>query len=331
MPSKVLIVGPAWIGDMVMAQSLCKTLRQRDPELTIDMYAPGWSLPVVRRMPEVGAALESPFRHGEFDWRARRREGRRLREREYDRAIVLPRSFKSALVPWHAGIPVRTGFRGEMRFGLLNDIRRLDPVTLPRTVDRYVALGLERGAHPDAVPHPGLSVDRENQRALRESLALHDPARVVGLLPGAEYGPAKQWPATSFRELAAALTRAGIGVWIFGSDAERPLGDSIAAGADGAVNLCGRTSLADAIDLIALCSDVVTNDSGLMHIAAATGVRVVAIYGSSSPHYTPPLTDDATIVWLQLSCSPCFDRECRYGHYRCLREIDASDVARLLQ
>lgn len=316
---------------MVMAQSLCKTLKLREPELAIDMYAPGWSLPVVRRMPEVREALESPFGHGQLRWRARRREGLELRERRYDRAIVLPRSFKSALVPWHAGIPVRTGYRGEMRFGLLNDVRRLDPAALPRTVDRYVALGLDRGTIPASVPHPQLRVDTDRQQALRAALAPSGAGRVVGLLPGAEYGPAKQWPAASFAELAAMLTGDGVGVWIFGSEKERHLGDSIAAGAAGAVNLCGRTTLADAVDLIALCSDVVTNDSGLMHIAAAAGVRVVAIYGSSSPQYTPPLTDNARIVWLELSCSPCFDRECRFGHYRCLREITASQVAALLQ
>lgn len=317
---------------MVMAQSLCRVLQGQHPGCSIDVLAPPWSLPVIARMPEVREPIAAPFAHGVFDWSGRRRLGRALRGRAYARAIVLPRSFKSALAPFHARVPVRTGYRGEMRYGLLTDIRELDSERLPRTVDRYVALGLEPDAPlPDPVPTPRLGIDNSNRERALERLGLEIPAALVGLMPGAEYGPAKQWPVANFGALARALNHASRPVWVFGSDKDRAAGDEIAAIAGpGTINLCGRTSLADAIDLIALARDVVSNDSGLMHVAAATGVRVIAIYGSSTPAYTPPLTEDAEIVWLDIECSPCFDRTCRFGHYRCLREISVAHVAGLL-
>lgn len=309
---------------MVMAQSLCISLRERDPSLVIDVLGPRWSLPVVERMPEVREAIESPFGHGELDWRGRRRLGHALRERGYGRAIVLPRSAKAALVPFHAAIPRRTAYRTEMRYFLVNDLRKLDRGLLPTTVQRYVALGLPRGAPlpPAVVPPPALRTDAGNTGRALERLALAAPESLVGMMPGAEYGPAKQWPAERFAGLAARLLADGAAVWVFGSGKDRDAGDRIVAGAPGAVNLCGRTSLADVVDLLALCRVTVTNDSGLMHVAAATGSHVVAIYGSSSPGYTPPLTSTATILREPLECSPCFARTCRYGHYRCLASID---------
>lgn len=328
---KLLIVGPSWIGDMVMAQSLCISLRERRPGCVIDMLAPAWSIPVVERMPEVRSAVNAPFAHGELRWRQRRGLGKELQRHEYQQAIVLPRSFKAALVPFYARVPRRTGYRGEMRYGLLNDIRRLDPERLPRTVDRYVALGFPQEATDLEVPQPRLRVDNLAQQAALSRLGVNQPARVIGLMPGAEYGPAKQWPVHYFGELARTLTQRDIEVWIFGSDKDRPTGEQITAASAGqARNLCGKTSLSEAIDLIALCSDVVSNDSGLMHVAAACGVRVVALYGSSSPKYTPPLTDNKDIVWLNIECSPCFDRTCRFGHYRCLQEISPQQVFQLV-
>ncbi len=327
-PRSVLVVGPSWIGDMVMAQSLCMTLRQQCPEVQIDMLAPAWSLPVVARMNEVREGIESPFGHGVFDWPGRHRLGKSLRDRAYDQAIVLPRSFKSSLVPFHAGIPLRTGYRGEMRYGFVNDMRELDRARLSSTVSRYVALGMPADtALPDPLPYPRLRIDPENRDSAVARLGLDATGPVAAIVPGAEYGPAKQWPAASFAALARTLNRQGTAVWIFGSEKDRGLGDEIAASAaEGTVNLCGRTSLPDAIDLISIAGHAVTNDSGLMHIAAAAGTRVIAIYGSSSPEYTPPLTDRAEIVWLQLECSPCFDRTCRFGHYRCLNEITTQRI-----
>lgn len=314
---------------MVMTQSLCMTLRQRYSDVEIDILAPGWSLPVINRMNEVRAGIESPYAHGEFNWPDRHRLGKSLRDRAYDQAIILPRSFKAALVPFHAGIPLRTAYRGEMRFGFINDIREMDKTVLSTTVKRFVALGVSADeALPEPIPQPHLRIDPESLESVIARLQLTRPDNgLVGMMPGAEYGPAKQWPVSSFATLAQRLNEQGISVWVFGSDKDREAGDRIAkvAGAN-TINLCGQTSLADVIDLISLTEQVVTNDSGLMHIAAATGTRVIAIYGSSSPQFTPPLTNRSAIIWLKTECSPCFDRTCQFGHYRCLRDITTEQV-----
>jgi heptosyltransferase-2 len=313
---------------MVMAQSLFITLRRLHPDCLIDVAAPAWSLPLLARMPEIGEAIPVPLGHGEFRWGVRRRIGRSLRERRYDQAIVLPRSFKSALIPFHAGVPRRTGYRGETRLWLLNDIRVLDKSRLTQTVQRYVALGhAPDAAQPPPVPYPRLRVDAGNQRRLLGALGIDAGRPVTAMMPGAEYGPSKCWPLEYYGELAAALVRRGERVWLLGSEKDRPAAARILAIAgEGVADLTGRTRLEDAVDLLALAGRAVTNDSGLMHVAAAVGCRVVAIYGSTTPAYTPPLTDDAEIVRLALDCSPCFERECPLGHLRCMREIRPDTV-----
>ncbi|MCH4563167.1 lipopolysaccharide heptosyltransferase II [Halomonas sp. EGI 63088] len=319
---RILVVGPSWVGDMVMAQSLLMTLKARHPGCRIGVVAPAWSRPILERMAEVDEVACLETGHGEFGWRARRALARDLRGR-FDRAIVLPRSWKSALVPFLAGIPRRTGFTGEQRYGLLNDRRRLDKTVLDQTVKRFVALGLPAAqAEPGtfAIPPPRLAVDADNLDELRPALGLSSrPA--IGMMPGAEYGPAKQWPLAYFRELAARLTAEGFEVRVLGGPKDEAAGETISAGQAHVHNLCGRTRLADAVDLLADCRQVVTNDSGLMHVAAAVGTRVQAIYGSSSPRYTPPLTDNAEIHYLGLSCSPCFERTCPLGHTHCLVQL----------
>jgi len=326
--NRILVVGPAWVGDMVMAQSLFMTLKGRFPDADIDVLAPTWSRPLLARMPEINSAVNLPLEHGELGWGVRRRLGVTLYGR-YQRAIVLPRSWKSALVPAFANIPIRTGYRGELRYGLINDMRRLDKQKLTQTVQRYVALGLDKHAsQPPAIPHPRLRIDADNQRMQLDINRLELSRPVVALLPGAEYGPAKRWPVERYAELARRLVAAGRRVWVIGSAKEHELGEFIlqAAGEGNVVNLCGRTKLVDAADLLALAECAITNDSGLMHIAGAVGTRVVALYGSSSPAYTPPLTPNAEVIYLKLSCSPCFERECPLGHLNCLMQIPVEDV-----
>lgn len=326
---KILVVGPAWVGDMVMAQSLFMTLRRRFGDARIDVLAPAWSGPVLARMPEVGRHIEMPVGHGELGLGRRWRIGRSLRTEGYRQAIVLPRSFKAALAPFVAKIPLRTGYLGESRYRLLNDIRPLDKSVLTQTVQRFVALGLERGSPllPLQIPQPRLEIDVENQRRLLERLSLSVERPVAGLMPGAEYGPAKRWPAEHFAALARRMASIGWQVWLFGSEKDQPVCRQVAGHGDrGIVDLSGRTRLEDVIDLIALTGRVVTNDSGLMHIAAATGTPLVALYGSTSPALTPPLSDRARILSLGLDCSPCFERECPFGHYRCLTELDVDRV-----
>lgn len=310
---------------MVMAQSLFRLLTCRHPEVSVDVLAPGWSLPILARMPEVHGTLEMPAAHGELKLRDRYNLGRRLRGR-YSRAIVLPRSLKAALVPWFARIPRRTGFRGEHRYGLVNDIRPFDPLLLDQTVKRFAALGLEPGERlPAELPRPRLSVDPGRQAEALARLGLNTEARPVAFMPGAEYGPAKCWPLEYYGELARLLSERGHEIWVFGSAKDAGAARAIGEAAP-TRNLCGRTSLEEAIDLLAACRYGVTNDSGLMHVAAAVGLAVVALYGSSSPAFTPPLTDRAVIHYLGIECSPCFQRECPLGHFRCLREITPERV-----
>jgi heptosyltransferase-2 len=318
----ILVIGPSWVGDMVMAQSLYITLKENS-EAALDVVAPSWSLPLLSRMPQVREGIELPVTHGELGWNARRDLGRALRRKAYGRAIVVPRSFKSALVPWHARIPVRTGYRGEMRYGLLNDIRPLDEELLTRTVQRFVALGYPPGASlPPPVPHPRLSVDRDNQIRLSRSLGLRPDRPAVALMPGAEFGPAKCWPLAHFAETARTLVGGGYQVWVLGSAKEREVGAAVIRSAgESAFNLCGKTGLEDVVDLLALARHAISNDSGLLHVAAAAGCNVIGIYGSSTPDYTPPLSDRAAVLYLNLECSPCFRRHCPLGHLRCLREI----------
>jgi len=339
---QVLVVGPSWVGDTVLAQPLFMRLRSGAEATAIDVLAPPWTAPLVRRMPEVRDVIENPFRHGELKVFARRRLGMALRARGYDAAIVLPNSLKAALPPFFASIPVRTGYRGEMRGGLLNDVRTLDEKRLPMLVERFAALAQPRGA-PLArpVPQPKLQVDPANRARLLETLGLTTATPVAVFCPGAEYGEAKRWPPEHYAALADRLIARGAGVWLIGSPNDVGVAAAITerVRGSGIVNLCGRTSLADAIDLLGAADVVVSNDSGLMHVAAALQRPLIALYGSSSPGYTPPLSSHARVLSLGLECSPCFARECPLGHFRCLRdltpdrvwrEIDSLDLPRLM-
>ena len=333
---KMLVVGPSWVGDMVMAQALYKVLRQRSPTAEIHVVAPPWSLPVLERMAEVTRGIELKVGHGELALGPRRALAQRLRAERYTHAIVLPRSAKAALVPWLAGVPRRTGFRGEWRYGLLNDVRRLDE-RLDQTVKRFVALGLEpEELPPEPLPNglrPHLRMDPANLERLRVEHALAPGAPLVALMPGAEYGPAKRWPTAHYGAVAAVLAREGADVVVLGSAKEQVLGEEVVSTAANprVRNLCGRTSLVEAVDLLAAADVAVSNDSGLLHVAAAAGAPVVALYGSSSPAFTPPLTDAAAVVSLALQCSPCFARECPLGHLRCLNDLDPTTVLRAIE
>jgi heptosyltransferase-2 len=315
--NKTLVVAPSWIGDTIMMQPLLMRLKARQPDAQIHVLAPGWSAPLLGRMPEVAATIVNPFAHGEFDWNARRALGHRLASAEFVSAYVLPNSWKSALAPWFAGIPRRVGYTGEARYLLLNE--RHAKSALPRLVDRYAALA---GPAEGPTPNPRLSSTPAQQLAARTALGLPADAAPVVFCPGAEYGPAKRWPAHHFASLAQRLASADFPVWIVGSAKDAPVGAEIARLAEGAaLDLCGRTDLEQAIDIIAGARAVVSNDSGLMHVAAALDRPLVALYGSSSPVYTPPLSPRATILSLGLDCSPCFKRECPLGHLRCLEDL----------
>jgi len=330
MQRRYLVVGPSWIGDMVMAQSLFITLKQQYPDCLIDVLAPQWSLPILKRMPEINKGIAVNISHGEFSFFKRRRLGIALRPNQYSHAIIIPRSWKSALVPFFAGIPVRTGYKGEMRYGLLNDIRELDKERLKQTAQRYVAHAISnKQVAAPVVAFPKLEIDHKNRSKLMDKLGLKLDHPVICMMPGAEYGPAKQWPIEYYAGLAGLLVDAGCQVWIIGSDKDKAAGDKIAVSKqDGVENLCGKTQLVDTVDLLSCAVSVVTNDSGLMHVAAAVGIEVNVVYGSSTPDYTPPLTDEnrKNIFYLGLDCSPCFKRVCPLGHTDCLNNISYNDV-----
>ncbi|KTT50652.1 ADP-heptose--LPS heptosyltransferase [Pseudomonas oryzihabitans] len=327
----ILIIGPSWVGDMVMAQTLFVCLKRQHPDCQIDVLAPEWSRPLLERMPEVREALSFPLGHGALELATRRRIGQQLRGR-YDQAILLPNSLKSALVPYFAGIPKRTGWRGEMRFGLLNDIRTLDKARYPLMIERFMALAHAPGAElPKPYPEPRLAIDPASRDAALERFGLSLDRPVLALCPGAEFGEAKRWPAEHYAAVADARLRQGWQVWLFGSQKDAPGGEEIREWVtpgfeEDVCNLAGRTSLAEAIDLLSCASAVVSNDSGLMHVAAALDRPLVAVYGSTSPGFTPPLASQVEVVRLGLECSPCFDRTCRFGHYDCLRLLQPSLV-----
>jgi heptosyltransferase-2 len=330
---KILVLGPAWVGDMVLAQSLFKTLKSENPDCIIDVAAPAWTLPLIERMPEINKGIALPFKHGQFALFERINFGKSLRHEGYTQAIILTNSFKSAILPFAANIPQRTSFLGEMRYGLVNDVRPLDNTKLPRTVDRFVTLGLAKNAPlPTQIDNPSLIANTQNALNTLQKLGLAKPTtKVLGLCPGAEYGEAKRWPAEYYAEVARDALNKGWQVWLFGSDKDIPVTTAINQLTDNlCLNLGGKTKLGEAIDLMSLCDAVVSNDSGLMHVAAALDKKLVAIYGSSDPHHTPPMSSKAVVEYLSLECSPCFKRECPLQHLNCLKHIEPSRVIQRL-
>jgi len=324
--SPVLIVGPSWVGDMVMAASLIEVLRLRDPGRPIDVLAPPAALPIARMIPGVRRTIPLGLGHGELGLLARWRAGRALRGDGYGKAIILPRAFKAAIPPFAAGIPERVGYKGELRSPLLTEARPDPDRKTARTIERFVALGLPKGA-PAFPPRPRLLLPDGAVDSATAKFPLEGEGPVMALCPGAEYGPAKRWPAAKFAALAALAVRAGYRVRIFGSPKDAEAAQEIVATSGVPVdNLVGRTSLFEAAALLAIADVVISNDSGLMHVAGAFDRRLVVIYGASSEKMTPPATPSAKVVARDLSCRPCHKRECPLGTLACLQGIAPEEV-----
>jgi heptosyltransferase-2 len=326
MAERILIVAPSWVGDAILSEPLVAVLREPLGEPIVDVLAPPWCAAVYARMRGIGHIVENPLGHGELGLGRRRALAREIRARAYTRAFILPNSFKSALIPWFAGIPRRIGYAGEARRALLTETRRLDPKAIPRLVDRFVALAVPMGRLIPTPPAPVLVPNAANAAAAMRALKLSTHRPIAIFCPGAEYGPAKRWPAEHFIALARRLLEEGYAVWLLGSPNDQAAALPIAAAIPGVRDLTGRTDLGTAIDLLSLASVVVSNDSGLMHAAAAVGRPLVALFGSSSPDYTPPLSPLAQIAKIDIACSPCFQRECPLGHFKCMRELDVEVV-----
>ncbi|UNE43876.1 ADP-heptose--LPS heptosyltransferase RfaF [Serratia ureilytica] len=334
---KILVIGPSWVGDMMMSQSLYRTLKAEYPTAEIDVMAPAWCRPLLARMPEVNQALAMPLGHGALGLGERRRLWRALRANRYDRAYVLPNSFKSALVPFFADIPQRTGWRGEMRYGLLNDVRVLDKAAFPLMVQRYVALAYDKGRvqRADDLPQPllwpQLRVSDEEIAETTSAFNLTDSRPIVGFCPGAEFGPAKRCPHYHYAALAQRLIESGYQIALFGSAKDHEAGEQIRAALqddarDFCLNLAGKTQLEQAVILIAACRAVVSNDSGLMHVAAALNKPLIALYGPSSPDFTPPLSDKARVIRLISGYHKVRKGDAEQGYHQSLIDIQPQQV-----
>lgn len=325
---KVLIVGPSWLGDMIMTQALFKVLHKQGK--TIDVLAPKWNHAVLDCMPEVNKAIEMPFDHGDLKFYQRYLFAKSLKNQGYDQSIVIPNSFKSALIPYWAGIPVRTGWLGELRYGVLNNYQKLDKNKLPLMVQRLIALGyFDQGFKQENIndlkyDYPELQISDKLKQEVKNTYNLSD-TNILVLAPGAAFGPAKKWPEQYFSAVAKEKIKQGWQVVLLGSAQDRTVTTHINQALDNkAINLAGQLILPETVAIISLANCLVSNDSGLLHVAAALQIPLVGIYGSTSPGFTPPLISDSKKAILEvkdLACKPCFAKECKFGHYKCLNDI----------
>jgi heptosyltransferase-2 len=322
---KILVVGPSWLGDLVMAQTTLKILKTNGAS-QIDLLAPKWCLDVARCMPEIDNLIESNLEHGELGIAKRYKLGKKLQKSNYDQAIVLPNSFKSALVPFFAKIPMRTGYIGEMRYGLLNDYRKLDKTNQPLMLQRYAQLALSKNtSFVQAPPKPLLKPISAEDTINKFSLDTREPFIIC---PGAAGGPAKRWPEEKYKSLATDLIKKGKNIWIMGSIKDKDIADKISNSLPNGsfANLAGKLNLVETVNVISKAKSLITNDSGLMHVASALGVPVIAIYGPTSPSHTPPLGDKSFTVHSNIPCQPCFKKECPLKHHNCMKNIQPQEI-----
>ena len=335
---RTLVISPNWIGDAVMAQPLLRLLRAQQPGRPIDVLAPPGVAPVWRQMAEVDQVLETPFRHGALQLNERWKFARLLRRRGYADAYILPNTLKFALIPWLAGIPRRVGYKGESRYGLINVMHRDDAAAPRAMVPFYAALaGAPAPAAPQGVPRPMLTVDEAQIGAVCARLGLDRQRPLLVFAPGAEFGSAKRWPAEHVADLAARMLARdpGTQIALLGSPKDKQVCDDICARlpalAAGMFNLAGATKLAEAVALIARAAAVVSNDSGLLHVASSLNRPVIGLYGPTDPDHAPPFSDRSRALSLRLDCAPCRQRECPLGHQNCMRQMDAGLVEQELK
>ena len=331
MTARRLIISPNWIGDAVMAQPLAQLLHEEDAGSPIDVLAPSWVAPVWRAMREVDTVIEAPFKHGALQLGERWKFARRLKRRGYRAAYVLPNTLKFALIPWLAGIARRVGYKGESRYGLINVMHRDDRAAPRPMVSFYAALA---GApapdcpQPVQLPRPRLHVGDDVREKAFTELGVQFGRPMVAFAPGAEFGSAKRWPTTHFAALAHAVRaeHPDAEIVLLGSAKDEDVCEEIAAQAGGAKNLAGVTTLEQALAVIASADAVVSNDSGLLHVASALNRPVIALYGPTDPDHAPPFSDVAKSISLRLCCSPCKQRECPLGHQNCMRHLESQMV-----
>ncbi len=341
--NRILIIAPNWIGDAVMSQPLLANLKTIYPKSQIDVLASPWVAPIYRACTEVHQVIEAQLEHKQLQWGLRKQLAKQLELNQYDAAFVLPNSLKSALIPWLANIPLRIGYRGEMRFGLINfALDNPSKINRPPMANHYLALcnvmdhSGEIDTNKPADPKLNISLEAKQSVGNKLQATAIQEKSVYVFCPGAEYGVTKRWPTQHFATLAQQLTtnEPNAHVILLGGKSDHVLGEEIISQVTNTAqiqNWCGETSLDEAIALIGMSKALISNDSGLMHIGAALKVPQVAIFGSSDPHHTPPLSDKAKIIYLNLPCSPCHKRECPLGHLKCLKDISPGNVLEIIQ
>ena len=331
---KILIVGPSWVGDSVISQSLFKEILLKSKEAEIDVLSPEWARNIFSRMDEVSKTIKLPFSHGEIKLKERVDLGKELKRKNYDQAIVLPNSLKSALVPYFSEIPIRTGWRGEMRYFLLNDMRILDKNIFPRMVDRFVALAFKKNEDlPLSIPYPSLKTDKENLDLLRVNFKIDLTSPLICLCPGAEFGPAKRWPTKYYSKVANEYLKKNWQVILLGSMNDVRIGKEIKSNINkesGFLNLIGQTKLVDTIDILSSANLVLTNDSGLMHIAASVDTPLVALYGPTSPEFTPPLSNKVKVIKNNEGFTKLRSGDLEDGYHQSLKDIKPEEVLAVL-
>ena len=327
---KVLIVGPSWVGDSVISQSLFKEILLKSKEAEIDVLSPEWTRSIFSRMDEVSKTIKLPFSHGEIKLKERVDLGKELKKKNYDQAIVLPNSLKSALVPYFSKIPIRTGWKGEMRYFLINDMRILDKNIFPRMVDRFVALAFKKNEDlPPSIPYPSLKADKENLDLLRVNFKIDSTSPSICLCPGAEFGPAKRWPTKYYSKVANEYLKKNWQVILLGSVNDVPIGKEIKSNINkesGVLNLIGQTKLVDTIDILSSANLVLTNDSGLMHIAASVDTPLVALYGPTSPEFTPPLSNKVRVIKNNEGFTKLRRGNLEGGYHQSLKDVRPKEV-----
>jgi heptosyltransferase-2 len=341
--NRILIIAPNWIGDAVMSQPLLAHLKVLYPQSQIDVLASPWVAPIYRACAEVHEVIEARLEHKQLQWSLRKQLAKQLELNQYDACFVLPNSLKSALIPWLANIPLRIAYRGEMRFGLINfALDNPSKTNRPPMANHYLALcnvidhSQEIDTNQPADPKLNISpTAKQTVRSKLQAAAINEQSIYV-LCPGAEYGVTKRWPTEHFASLTQQLSEnePDAHVILLGSKGDHALGQDIISQVTKTSqiqNWCGETSLDEAIALIGMSKALVSNDSGLMHIGAALKVPQVAIFGSSDPQHTPPLSNKAKVIWLHLPCSPCHKRECPLGHLKCLKDILPATVLSAIQ
>ena len=324
---KHLIIAPSWLGDIIMSQSLLITIKKQLPEADIDILAPTWSHPLLQLMPEVSSAIDFNTKHGELALGYRSNIAKKLRANDYKKCYVLPNSFKSALVPWLAKIPSRVGWRGEFRYGLLNDCRVLNKAQLPLMASRYAALAYSKGKKLPIQPEfPKISLTTQQTTELLTAFNLNTKVPTLAICPGAAFGSAKQWPAEYHAKVIEYALQQKWQVIILGSKQDITISNMIQSNlssvyTDKIIDLTGKTTLMEVIALIAFADTTISNDSGLMHLAAALNKPQIAIFGSTSISHAPPMNPLAEGLSIDIDCKPCNKRVCPLQHHKCMRQI----------